>query len=300
MGTIFVVNPYHMSINFTKYPYVYAFQRKTDDRNFNIFHTHQGMEFLYIYQGNVNLTLEQTVTCVGPRTLIFFQPYQLHGVHMEVGTPRHCPYVRTALHFEPTLFERYFQSFPELFRFFQYLWKSRLPVQIFPDIHEHSPIISLFEGLQETLGTPNKNERLEEVGIFLVSFLQQLKTNFLQRSQPYEENKKMKQSIHAENIIHWLERHYDQRFELNKLADDLHLTPQHISSIFKKTTGSTITEYLTVRRLQEACLLLKSTSLSIEEIATEIGFTNISYFCQLFKRKVGMSPLQYRLSAKFM
>ncbi|MBO7519320.1 MAG: helix-turn-helix domain-containing protein [Clostridia bacterium] len=51
-------------------------------------------------------------------------------------------------------------------------------------------------------------------------------------------------------------------------------------------------------RIREACVLLKETDMNVTEIARKSGFHSCSVFCQMFKRTVKLSPLQYRKNAK--
>ncbi|MFD2878690.1 helix-turn-helix domain-containing protein [Paenibacillus rhizoplanae] len=63
---------------------------------------------------------------------------------------------------------------------------------------------------------------------------------------------------------------------------------------FHQETGGRLVDYLTARRLKQACRLLETTDLTVERIGRTVGFPNSSYFNQLFKRVLGLSPLQYR------
>jgi AraC-like DNA-binding protein len=98
----------------------------------------------------------------------------------------------------------------------------------------------------------------------------------------------------VEHILGWIEHHYAKPFQLEPLAKELHLSTFHLSHLFKEATGISITEYITVRRMHQAVLLLTSTDKPITRIAEEIGITSCSYFCKLFKSRMGTTPHQYR------
>ena len=70
----------------------------------------------------------------------------------------------------------------------------------------------------------------------------------------------------------------------------------HLSSIIKQTTGKTCIEIITSMVIMDAKAQLKSTNLSIHDIAYTLHFTNMSFFGKYFKRYVGMSPQEYRNS----
>lgn len=68
----------------------------------------------------------------------------------------------------------------------------------------------------------------------------------------------------------------------------------HLSRIWKRITGKTITETLIEARLEKAYCLLRNTNLSITQISGEIGYESPFYFCRQFKKSAGITPSQYR------
>lgn len=79
-------------------------------------------------------------------------------------------------------------------------------------------------------------------------------------------------------------------------AGKLGITLQHLSNTVKQETGKTVTEIINKFVIMDAKAQLKSTDLSIQEIAYSLNFANVSFFGKFFKRHTGMSPLQYRNS----
>ncbi len=85
-----------------------------------------------------------------------------------------------------------------------------------------------------------------------------------------------------------------EAFDLKRVAAAVHLTPNHVSAVFRRTVGSSITEYLTARRIRQACVLLRTTALSVQEVCRAFGLSNCAYFCGLFKKHVGLTPYCYK------
>lgn len=81
---------------------------------------------------------------------------------------------------------------------------------------------------------------------------------------------------------------------LNVHAKLLNVNPSYLSTVFKKETGSTLTEYVTGKRIDHALFLLNTTSLQIQTIAQYCGFPDIAYFSRTFKRLIGKTPSEYR------
>ena len=77
-------------------------------------------------------------------------------------------------------------------------------------------------------------------------------------------------------------------------AKQLDITPNHLNKSVKTVTGKTAVTILNEMSIQEAKMQLKHTSLSISDIAFQLGFEDLSYFSRFFKKATGMSPMEYR------
>lgn len=95
----------------------------------------------------------------------------------------------------------------------------------------------------------------------------------------------------ALEIIH---QKYMDDIGLESLAAEVYLSSCYFSYLFKKTTGVSFLKYLTTYRVEKAKDLLRTTQLRIGEICERVGYSNRSYFCQIFRNYCGMSPMQYR------
>ncbi|MEO8205195.1 MAG: helix-turn-helix domain-containing protein [Chthoniobacterales bacterium] len=84
---------------------------------------------------------------------------------------------------------------------------------------------------------------------------------------------------------------------LQSLAHDCGLSVSRLAHLFTEQMGVTPAKYLEAIRLQRAVQLLRSTSLSITEIAAETGYVNAFYFSNRFKKEFGKSPSDFRQSA---
>jgi two-component system response regulator YesN len=85
---------------------------------------------------------------------------------------------------------------------------------------------------------------------------------------------------------------------LDSMARKVYMTPTYLSMLFKVNTGITFIEQLTDIRIGKAKELLRETGLRNYEIAEKIGYHDSRYFSQLFKKKVGLSPSEYRESVE--
>lgn len=97
-----------------------------------------------------------------------------------------------------------------------------------------------------------------------------------------------------EKSIHYIRQNYNECLNLNMLAEFANLSPYYFAHSFKKETGYSPMEYVTNTRLEHAKVQLIRTQKTISEIADEIGYSSNSSFSNMFLKKVGYSPKQYR------
>lgn len=81
---------------------------------------------------------------------------------------------------------------------------------------------------------------------------------------------------------------------LSALAKLLNVNSSYLSALFKKELGSTLTEYVSKRRVTYAKFLLETNNLQIQTIAQHCGIPDVNYFTRTFKRYTGVTPKEYR------
>lgn len=81
---------------------------------------------------------------------------------------------------------------------------------------------------------------------------------------------------------------------LKNLAAQLNINPSYLSTLFKKETGFTLTEYVNQKRIEHAVFLLNSSNLQIQMIAQYSGIADVNYFTKTFKKIIGITPKEYR------
>lgn len=81
---------------------------------------------------------------------------------------------------------------------------------------------------------------------------------------------------------------------LNAQANLLNVNPSYLSALFKKETGSTLTEYVKQKRINYAAFLLTTSNLQIQIIAEMCGIADVNYFTKVFKKIIGKTPKEYR------
>lgn len=97
----------------------------------------------------------------------------------------------------------------------------------------------------------------------------------------------------SEQILAYMDDHSDV-VTLKTIAAHFGYHPNYISTLLHKETGRTFSEILLEKRMERAVLLMKNTSLSLEEISSMLGYSNHSNFYKAFKAYYGTTPREYR------
>ncbi|MBP3966562.1 response regulator transcription factor [Paenibacillus lignilyticus] len=101
------------------------------------------------------------------------------------------------------------------------------------------------------------------------------------------------------DVIKYIRSNYsDKEISVNMLADHVHLTPTYLSSLFRKETGKTISEFITEVRIEKSANLLMKPQAKLYEIADRSGYNDANYFTKAFKKITGMTPTQFRRKHK--
>ena len=115
----------------------------------------------------------------------------------------------------------------------------------------------------------------------------QLEADFQQSVQLESQDK-------AEQMACHISRSYCERLTIPQIAAEVDLHPDYAATLFKKTFGSTIVNFITRHRIAHAQRLLLSTDDQIINIAADSGFDSLSRFNRAFKQHTGSTPREYR------
>lgn len=100
----------------------------------------------------------------------------------------------------------------------------------------------------------------------------------------------------AMEIVNYLYRHFRERITLDQISQETYFSAAYCESEFRKAYGRSIIHFLIDLRISEAKTLLIETSMPCALIANMVGFDDANYFSRIFKKRIGLSPLQYRSS----
>jgi len=251
-------------------------------------HRHDFFEVLYLHHGSGYHVIDGNNYEIKPPCVFFMSPGQAHKLELSNDI------------------EGYIFIFTADF----YLLNRRNPNRLiefpfFYTIHQDNPPLHLtnpedvrfLEALfRQSIAEANANG--ESKMEMLRSILDLILTTCTAR---YHENEHLSQKgkgqIMVKQFFHLLEENYAQNLQINRYAEMIGVTPSHLTQTVKMLTGKTSSQMIKGKQLLEIKRLLAHTNLSVSEIASQLNFEDQSYFTKFFKRKTGLTPLQFRADA---
>ena len=102
----------------------------------------------------------------------------------------------------------------------------------------------------------------------------------------------------SDRVCAYLAEHISEPFSAQDVSRSFYLSYKRLAAVFKSEKGVTMQQYHNSLRMNEACRLLRSTLLTVGEIAAALGFDDALYFSRCFSRYAGASPTEYRRNAR--
>lgn len=153
---------------------------------------------------------------------------------------------------------------------------------------------SIFEEIFTTLSHGYSLEALRFVSSLLHYYLASMR--YLQQYRMAESNKP--KSVDDDAVvsaaIHYLKENVGRHLTVKDMADYVGYCPSHFSAIFKRKTGESPINYFNQLKIQEACGMLMTTDIQINQLCFKVGINDPYYFSRLFTRIKGCSPQTFR------
>lgn len=239
-------------------------------------HFHPSVEVVYMRQGHSTVLVGKQEYRLVPDDLLIVFPHQIHSYRDDDST------LDRVLMFIPL---NYIPAFRDQ------LCTSLPACPILPNASRFPRLIALFEAIYEAryTDTPNATEIL---GGYLTAFTGLL----LPRLSLETIDGAAFGTVHT--ILRYCSAHYREPLTIARLADELHLHRNYVSSVFSQRLHISFNDYLNSLRIEDARRLLSSTDDTVTAIADAVGFETIRTFNRAFQRVCGMTPSEYRREKK--
>lgn len=154
---------------------------------------------------------------------------------------------------------------------------------------DQEEMTALFKLLVSLRSNPSLISRLREKSVMLeiiARYLEHVPITILQHRS--EDMKRI------QFIQEYIDSHLEDSLKIEDMAKAAHLHPNYFIAYFKKHFGMPPLKYVSRKRADKARILLTTTTLSIKEIADQIGFKETNHFAKFFRKEAGQSPTEYR------
>lgn len=234
-------------------------------------HFHEEVEILYFVSGEGAVTCNLKEYAVREGDIVFINGKEIHTGTLRGGCTYYCIHLSTA--------------------FFHNMLGGECVM--FDTVVRDEACAALLDDLLEAKGGGFASELF--VRGRLLALLERLaECHVAATLSPEEYRKKFHRLETFNEVLSYLDRHYEEEIRVEELADRFYMSPSYFSHVFKKRAGKSVIEYLNTLRIARAALLLEEESLSVAEIGRRVGFRDHNYFSRKFREVKGVTPLAWR------
>ena len=240
-------------------------------------HSHDYYELYFLLDGEREIFIDNKMFVVSKNTLVIIPPFVMHKT--EGG-----PYKRVNINVSPTLLS-------DAQNDFLIKTSSKIAIKL---SDEYLPLIVrlLDEGEKFAINSKYKTEALVALTQTIIAFLRlQEPVSIEVASTTFGPTNVSPEVL---KIIYYINQNFTNQITLKDLCDEFFLCKVSLCKKFKDVMHCSIMEYVLQLRLNKAKALLQEGKKSIEEIAALCGFSSANYFGLIFKKAVGLSPLNYK------
>lgn len=250
-------------------------------------HWHDELELIYIKKGTGTITVDLTPYRVDAGTIALILPGQLHSIEQ---------YEQETMEYENIIFHpnilisKKTDTSNTDFLGPLLSGSTSVPLLYTPESPYYKEIAACVDANDEISRTNPKGYQLYiKSQLFMLFFI--LFNKYSAKEPPKKDFKSLEK---MKLILKYIENHYMDKITIADIAEEVGLSQSHFMKYFKNTMGSTFIDYLNEYRLTMASRLLVSSDSAILDIASEVGFENLSYFNRIFKKRFEMTPREYR------
>ncbi|MCM1151060.1 MAG: helix-turn-helix domain-containing protein [Alistipes sp.] len=156
--------------------------------------------------------------------------------------------------------------------------------------------IALMETESRTDAAPFSEQVVSELFLALLYKMGNTLQRYLTAHPEVDERIHSRAETYFRRFLQVLSEHYKEERSVGFYARQLCITPKYLTTLVKRISSKSVSEWIEIYVVLEAKMLLKYSGLSIQEIAYTLNFPNQSFFGSYFKRHTGMSPSQYKAS----
>lgn len=237
-------------------------------KEYQVFHWHDFYEIEYVLEGEGEYIINGTSFEIAPNMLFFSTSSDFHEINFYVPTKI------ITVQFHPIFIEQRFRN----------LISGPIVLTDSKGVYiNYLKPICEYQSLKDECGE-----------IFVKNMLNATLFLLVASSDNADVKKDFVINERFQQTLRYLNNHFTEELSLSKVAKEINMSPEYLSSFFKKHSGQKLSDYISELRLKHACNLTMSTDIPINEICFMSGYNSYSHFIRTFKKKYGDSPNHMR------
>ncbi|MGU3782415.1 helix-turn-helix domain-containing protein [Burkholderia metallica] len=249
-------------------------------------HVHDALiQVLYVTSGGGETFIDGRTWAVEAPCLVVVPARSVHGFHFRSDIDGH---VITAA--QPALESLAMSAAPELLEFM----RTPTVLSINPGAERGTSLDALFQSIGHEAESHERWQFTAGAALTIALFVKIGRLSESARLSASSEQRTMAARIERFRAL--LDQHCRERRPVARYADEMGVTPGQLTRICRAAFGVSAIEAIDARSIHEAKRLLGYSSLSVKQIASELGFQDEAYFGRFFRKQTGLRPTEYRLT----
>ena len=263
--------------------YINTFKNHLIDHNFvEEPHRHNSYVLLFFTTGSGTHEIDFDIFTIQPGSMFFLQPGQMHHWNLSDDVEGFV------IFYSQEMYNLYFGQ-KTIGEYPFYSSMGNKPEMVF-DMSESKAILPYFESLileTQTIQLLKQDKIMNLLDIIHIEIARKYSETYFHEAHSY--------NVKIKNFEVFLEQNFEIEKAASFYASRLNITVKHLNRICNEILQKTTTEVITDRVILEAKRMLMDKKFTINEIASELGFDDYSYFTRLFKKHTGMTPTNFRM-----
>ncbi|MBQ0000698.1 MAG: helix-turn-helix transcriptional regulator [Clostridiales bacterium] len=272
-----------------QFPFAYYYANTYDAPCVVSYHWHKETEIIYVEAGEVIITIDGSASVGTEGEIFFVNPSQLHQVMIEEEGSRYFSLV-----FDMDWLDFKISDYVQTTILDPLKKDLGFPLNVTSAFSCHEALVRELRSLRQIYEMhPDNYQLMIKLNLYRIILLMDA-NKLLVPGTSHVAMGHSTSAIRIQEMMDYITHHYQEHITLEQAAEIMHMSPKYFSSFFSKTFLISFAQFLNNYRIDQACILLKTTDMPVLEISFEVGFENISYFTKKFKELKGLTPKEYR------
>jgi len=238
-------------------------------------------ELVYITGGKGKVIIEDKIYNAIDNALFYFHPNIEHAMSSNPKNPLRF----YAIHFSYTYLDYKNDHW-------QIVDSDKLPLPYYSILPNKQIIVNYLKQIYSGYQKKDDYHNIHCNGLFSI-LLSNIYTVLFENSYHFGKGKKI------DSIMSYINQNIDKKMNTSEIAARFNLSSDYLSTLFKKTTGETLMNYINRSKIKKAKEMMNENNMKIQEISEKLNFCDPYYFSKTFKRFEGINPSQYITKVSF-